>query len=113
MGNDRVYQRVKILPILLPKYLPHNPGIAIPMGKVKKPRHLEGLYVHRLTYMCATDGCLPCLYKINPSSEWVLGADDVVRVPANQRPEVCPRSNDSTSSSCLYDQKHRILTVGK
>ena len=73
--------------------------------------NVDDLYVHPTTLTCAlTNSCLPCLYKLFPDG--TLTSQEVLKLPPNQRPENCPRSQPHTVYSGLYTAAHRILTVG-
>jgi 25S rRNA (uracil2634-N3)-methyltransferase len=65
------------------------------------------LLVHEETLQCMEAGCIPCLYKIFPS-----GSHLDQKLPPNTRPEMCPRSRQSTSSWGYYKASHNILTLG-
>lgn len=67
---------------------------------------MSQLFVHHATLNCATELCLPCLYKICPNGQY---AGQVL--PPNQRPEMCPRSKLHAFTG-LYESSQSILTVG-
>ncbi len=94
---------------------------------------LQDHFVHPSTLGCATGGrhsistfcsstssstppCIPCLYKLFPSgivpSTTADGDEHHLKLPPNQRPELCPRAAPSSSYQGLYIQNNRILTLG-
>ena len=82
----------------------------------KKPkinyRSMRDVYLHKSTFDCAVSGCIPCLYKIYPYGSYFHGNNKLLKkLPNNQRPESCPRSNCKLYNG-LYDYKMNILTVG-
>jgi 25S rRNA (uracil2634-N3)-methyltransferase len=80
--------------------------------RLKRIRQYDDIFVHSDTLTCTLSGCVPCLYKINPSGLWFDEENDnYLIVKENQRPEMCPRSNSSTYRG-LYNQRMNILTLG-
>lgn len=65
------------------------------------------VYVHSATHLCATKSlCIPCHYKLFPS-----GTFGTTALPANQRPEQCPRAKSGPYGG-LYQPHHKLLTLG-
>ena len=65
------------------------------------------LYVHKETLNCASNGCIPCWYKLCPTGYYMN-----MRLPVNVRPELCPRSSQLSSSLRYYLAGDNILTLG-
>jgi hypothetical protein len=75
------------------------------------------LFVHRSTLNCAVQSkCIVCLHKLLPYLPENEKFSQVnFCIPANKRPETCPRSSDSPIRSetiGLYDSSSRTLTIG-
>lgn len=77
-------------------------------------RDCDRLCASATTVYCALHHCIPCAYKI-ATFDVALDSSFCKEVP-NQRPEVCPRTQQkpgSTSSALLgYEQGMKVLTVG-
>ena len=77
----------------------------------------QDVHVHAETLNCATNKCLPCIYKIFPKGELPIcfrkktQNDGVIKFPPNVRPELCPRFKLGSYSG-LYIREQQILTVG-
>lgn len=74
-------------------------------------RDYENIWIHRVTYDCALNGCIACLYKICPQGSLILN-NNTINLPPNIRPELCPRSKLNELYHGLYHSYHKILTVG-
>lgn len=93
----------------------------------------ETLVTHKKTYNCFVENnCIPCLYKLCPSGyfpcpsftsiikEKINAGENIkdyiqVKLPHNQRPEMCPRTRSSIQSNQFlnyYSTNQNILTVG-
>lgn len=84
-------------------------------GEVDSPiRDTESLFCSSITIDCALrKGCVPCAYKVC-CFDVALDSSFCLRVP-NQRPEMCPRSNNTYTKdgeTLGYRQGMRALTVG-
>ena len=67
-------------------------------------RFTNYLYVHRSTLRCAINKCIPCMHKLFPGGYFYDYKGEpqsdmdatVLKLPPNQRPELCPRSNQTS-----------------
>ena len=95
--------------------------------RAKKPQSMntegvidraERICCHIETYECVMRyNCIPCVYKLFPNVR------ALIKAPPNQRPEMCKRAREGTSTTCssssskrtnlgLYTAGDSILTVG-
>lgn len=75
-------------------------------------RNASGLFANHTTYHCASNGCIPCAYKICCFD--VALDQDFCRIVPNQRPEQCPRSSRQIGDhgTLGYKRGMKVLTVG-
>jgi 25S rRNA (uracil2634-N3)-methyltransferase len=75
-------------------------------------RDISDLYASHTTYHCASNGCVPCAYKIGCFD--VALDKEFCQAAPNQRPEQCPRSSREKGDlgTLGYQKGLNILTVG-
>lgn len=80
------------------------------------------LFVHLSTLHCACDSlCIPCFYKIFPNGSTAMFnntsttpvelSDTVLKLPANVRPENCPRAKAYTNASTAPHSRNTNTTT--
>ena len=110
-----------------------TPAAAAAAGAAAPSSSLDDLFVHPSTLACAigqrnttstsssnsssSSPCIPCLYKlfpsgVVPSTTTEISGEHQLKLPPNQRPELCPRAAPSSSYQGLYVRHNRILTLG-
>ena len=58
-------------------------------------RSLDNIFIPKNTFQCILNKCIPCWYKVYPCGHFYSTSKELIKLPSNQRPENCFRSNSN------------------
>ena len=88
--------------------------------KTKRHDRDHDVFIHSSTLACLLSGCIPCLYKVFPGGKDEASSKlsqykqvdslfgDGALYPANQRPELCPRSRANGISAGVPESEQQL-----